>query len=407
VIEHNAYFDEAYFERGWERGTAYSDYRRAADNSKTFAEIAEALAFVFQPKRALEIGCATGAIVRRLNGLGVETYGIDVSEWAIQNRLHENVLLGGAESLPFADGEFDLVFSSHSLEHIPRELTEAAFAEMSRVAASDACQFHMLPIVGTYPYDFDHDAARQMLREDPTHNVLEPLEWWLANWGRYGWHSLGMEILFEHDAGMAELSSGQYALSNRPRSDTVIRAREWNRRVHRKMFLDLADQLSRSVRSVPVSPSFEHVSTMISQSESKWRDVECVFDPPVSFSGAIIHIVGEFKAASPSSMRVALVDETDPQERGVLECYIEAQPGLWSLQLDPKDFRILTGKPDISKINSFLIGGELKDASLTIAAAASFKDGPSLQITRITRRPEQMSWTRRWIGSTFRKLRRK
>ena len=78
VSEHNAYFDEAYFERGWERGTAYTDYRRAADNSKTFVEIAEAIAFIFKPRRVLEVGCATGATVRHLNAIGVEAHGIDV-----------------------------------------------------------------------------------------------------------------------------------------------------------------------------------------------------------------------------------------------------------------------------------------------------------------------------------------
>lgn len=176
TAEYNAYFDEAYFQRGDERGTAYRDYARNALINPTYKEIAEAIAFVFRPRRALEIGCATGAIVKHLNEIGVEAHGIDVSEWAVTNRLHENVILAGAEALPYDDSTFDLVFSSHALEHIPPALADGAFAEMDRVAGPESCQFHMLPIVGTYPYNYDHDLARKNLKTDPTHNLLETME---------------------------------------------------------------------------------------------------------------------------------------------------------------------------------------------------------------------------------------
>jgi SAM-dependent methyltransferase len=387
VSEHNAYFDEAYFERGWERGTAYVNYRKGAENSKTFAEIAEAIAFVFQPQRVLEIGCATGATVRHLNDRGIETYGVDVSVWAVENRLHENVVLAGVEKLPFSSGEFDLVFSSHSLEHIPETLADAAFAEMDRVSKPGGYQFHMLPIVGIYPYDFNHDAARQMLREDPTHNLLEPLDWWHGKWRSYGWEALGMDVHFINDAGLAELSSGQFSLSKSRNRGVTDRAGEWNRRVHRKMFLDRAAQVSRSVQPIAVSSSIRNLGMTIAQTERRWRDIECKFDPPISFAGAVIHIIAEVQADSPTPVRVALVDETDPHQPGVIEMYIQAIPGVWSVQVDTGNFVVLSGKPDISNINQFLIGGELENTELTVAAAASFPDGRTVQITKPAPQP--------------------
>ncbi|MFL5240439.1 MAG: class I SAM-dependent methyltransferase [Rhizomicrobium sp.] len=381
MSEHNAYFDEAYFERGWERGTAYADYSRAAENSKTFVEIAEAISFIFKPRRVLEVGCATGATVRHLNALGIETHGIDVSEWAIKHRLHENVLLAGVEALPFSDAEFDLVFSSHSLEHIPAELAGVAFAEMTRVAKSDGYQFHMLPIIGTYPYDYDHDAARKELRNDPTHNLLQPMSWWLDKWRVHGWNPVPMGVHFLNDAGPAELSSGQYVLSRRAsNSDVINRSLDWNRRIHRDLFLDRAARVYRAARPVTVSPSLVGLGTTVSQTERYWSDVERLFQPAVSLADATIHMTVEYIAESPDWMRIALIDDSDPQERGVMECLIEAKPGVWSLQVDVADFRVSSGKPDISEINKFLMGGELENASLTVAATASFPDGRILQI---------------------------
>lgn len=398
LSEHNAYFDEAYFERGWERGTAYVNYRQAAASSKTFAEIAEAIEFVFEPQRVLEIGCATGATVRWLNERGIETYGIDVSEWAIENRLHDNVYLAGVEKLPFADGEFDLIFSSHSLEHIPRALAQKAFAEMSRVARTGAYQFHMLPIVGTYPYDFDHDAARQMLREDPTHNLLEPMEWWLQQWGSHGWNPLEVDVHFLNDAGLAELSAGQYCLSKSLDPAAIVRrAREWNRKVHRKMFLDRAAHAARSVEPVALSPSLRSLGMTIAQAERKWRDIECHFDPAVSFVGAVIHIIAELKAGSPKPLRVALVDDSDRRAPGVFETHIQAKPGVWSVQLDTENFAVLSGKPDMSKISTFLIGGELESAELTACAAASFRDGQTLSIIESDSNSDRF-WNRLRLG---------
>src|SRR5436309_3465998 len=92
------YFDERYFQDGSKRGTAYVNYREGARDSKTFQELAIAIREVFQSRRVLDVGCATGAIVRRLNDLGCEAHGIDVSKWAVQNAEHQNVRLASADN---------------------------------------------------------------------------------------------------------------------------------------------------------------------------------------------------------------------------------------------------------------------------------------------------------------------
>src|SRR5437667_1197841 len=129
MSDNYTYFDEAYFQDGQNKGTVYRNYLESARTSGTYKDIARRVVEIFRPQRCLEIGCATGIIVKHINDLGCEAHGIDVSEWAVTHREHSNISLAGAETLPFADDEFDLVFSCHSLEHIPFEKKDAAFSE--------------------------------------------------------------------------------------------------------------------------------------------------------------------------------------------------------------------------------------------------------------------------------------
>src|SRR4051812_47530452 len=100
------YFDEAYFQKGSEKGTAYDNYLLRAETNPAFLEMAQLIDFVFQPKRCLEVGCAIGVVVRALNDLGVDAHGIDVSTWAVENRVHENVIQAAVDDLPYPDRHF-------------------------------------------------------------------------------------------------------------------------------------------------------------------------------------------------------------------------------------------------------------------------------------------------------------
>lgn len=165
------YFDADYFQNGQTKGTVYNNYLEVARTSAIYREIAQLIFNVFRPVRTLEIGCATGIIVKHLNELGVDAHGIDVSEWAIANKEHDNVVLAGAEQLPYPDGYFDFVYSVHAMEHIPTALKESAFAELKRVSGS-AIHFHMLPIVGEGPYSGPKEVVDEILHRDPTHSLL-------------------------------------------------------------------------------------------------------------------------------------------------------------------------------------------------------------------------------------------
>jgi len=214
------YFDESYFQLGKERGTAYNDYLNASRSSATYPEIASVVAEVFRPKRVLEIGCATGIIVRYLNEMGIEAHCIDVSEWAIANREHRNVIHAGAELLPYPDGYFDLVYSVHAIEHIPRALKDKAFAEMSRVCGGGV-QFHLLPIIGLGPYVGAREDVVEALLKDPTHNLIEDYEWWINEFAATGYSDVHASIYFSNDPSI-DLSASQLLLSRTVASSEML-----------------------------------------------------------------------------------------------------------------------------------------------------------------------------------------
>ena len=48
-----------------------------------FQKIAEKINSIYQPRTFLDVGCAYGYLVEALRDLGVDAYGVDVSEYAI------------------------------------------------------------------------------------------------------------------------------------------------------------------------------------------------------------------------------------------------------------------------------------------------------------------------------------
>jgi ubiquinone/menaquinone biosynthesis C-methylase UbiE len=90
-------------------------------------------------KRVLEIGCGAGTDCLQFARAGADTYGIDLTERAVEitnmrlamNGLSADVTVGDAESLRFDDNLFDLVYSWGVLHHTPN--TEKAIAEVYRV----------------------------------------------------------------------------------------------------------------------------------------------------------------------------------------------------------------------------------------------------------------------------------
>ena len=87
--------------------------------------------------RVLDVGCAKGFLVKDLLALGIDAFGVDISDYALMHcepevigRLH----LGSANSLPFPAGSFAAVVSINTIHNLPRDLCLAALVSIERLA---------------------------------------------------------------------------------------------------------------------------------------------------------------------------------------------------------------------------------------------------------------------------------
>ena len=97
------------------------------------AGIAPASAGAAVELNILDVGCGTGANLEMLREFG-KAEGVDVSAEALsfcRARGLENVKLGAAEALPYADNSFDLVTGLDVVEHLDDDV--AGLKEMRRV----------------------------------------------------------------------------------------------------------------------------------------------------------------------------------------------------------------------------------------------------------------------------------
>lgn len=99
---------------------------------------------VFPGARVLDVGCGTGTLTleaKRRAGAEGKVSGLDASPEMIARArakaaeagLAVELEVASAESLPFADGSFDVVLCSLALHHLHGDRRSAAVAEMHRV----------------------------------------------------------------------------------------------------------------------------------------------------------------------------------------------------------------------------------------------------------------------------------
>lgn len=115
--------------------------------------------------KVLDLGCGEGRLVRALTEKGLDAYGLDISQVAIDRAntyMPGRFFCGSALELPFADQEFDTVVSTDCLEHIHPDDVPRAIAEIRRV-----CKKHAYLQIAT-----------TIDRDGHWHLTVEGRDWW-------------------------------------------------------------------------------------------------------------------------------------------------------------------------------------------------------------------------------------
>jgi SAM-dependent methyltransferase len=144
-------YDESYFTRRG-GGGPYVGYPASVmlEDDQWWEEVATEVKAKVGPSRALDVGCATGLLVKAFEDRGIEADGIDVSVWAVDHAVSQRVVQGSATDLPWPEQSFDVIISQDFMEHVHPDDLPTVLAEQVRVARPGATILHLIPF---YPFD--------------------------------------------------------------------------------------------------------------------------------------------------------------------------------------------------------------------------------------------------------------
>jgi len=136
-------------------------YRRDAEWLSFFGAIADRIVSDINPRTVLDAGCAMGFLVEALHDRGVDSFGVDISEYAIQGvrqDVRPNCWVGKVtDSLP---QRYDLVICMEVLEHVPPDESEQAVENL--------CRYTDDILFSSTPFDY----------KEATHLNVQPPEYW-------------------------------------------------------------------------------------------------------------------------------------------------------------------------------------------------------------------------------------
>ena len=159
-------FDAYYFAHDCGR-----PYQRDELWLKQFRAFADRIISDIKPASVLDAGCAWGFLVEALRQSGVEAWGIDISEYAIQN-VHPDIrpyCSVGSVTAPLSR-RYDLIVCIEVLEHLPQLDAEKAIANF--------CQHGDDILFSSTPLDY----------KEATHFNVQPPEYWAECFARHGFY---------------------------------------------------------------------------------------------------------------------------------------------------------------------------------------------------------------------------
>lgn len=116
------------------------------------------------PESVLEIGCARGYVLKKLEDSGVKVTGLEISKHCFLTRVCDGIITWDITQTPWPipDKSVDLAYSVAVMEHIPEQFIPAIAKELERVSRRG---IHGIDIT-------DEDEF------DKTHVTIRDLKWW-------------------------------------------------------------------------------------------------------------------------------------------------------------------------------------------------------------------------------------
>ena len=107
------------------------------------AEWKEIKAYIKPNSSFIDVGCGAGYTLKKvIDVYNCDAIGIDpvpgehgVGRYSVEKQKNNKIIRGSAENIPFRNCEFDIIYSSHVLEHVNNEMK--SLSEMKRILKDD------------------------------------------------------------------------------------------------------------------------------------------------------------------------------------------------------------------------------------------------------------------------------
>jgi SAM-dependent methyltransferase len=159
-------YDAYYFAHG-----CGEPYQRSDVWLSLFKGFAERIHVDINPGTVLDAGCAMGFLVETLRERGIEAWGVDISNYAIDRvapTIKEFCWVGSVTE-PFPS-QYDMIVSIEVLEHLERKDSEKAVLNL--------CQHSNDILFSSTPFDY----------KEISHFNVQPPEYWAEQFARQGFY---------------------------------------------------------------------------------------------------------------------------------------------------------------------------------------------------------------------------
>jgi len=164
-------YNEDYYERGIELGiSGYSNYRWIPELTIPMASrICEILNISYN-ETILDFGCSKGYLVKAFRLLHRESYGVDLSDYAINKAPDDIAKYLTCINKPYdITGIYDWIISKDVFEHIPYENINVWLNILQKSCKNMFC---IIPLGDGKKYEIpDYE-------KDVSHVIKESLQWW-------------------------------------------------------------------------------------------------------------------------------------------------------------------------------------------------------------------------------------
>lgn len=171
-------YNEDYFQRGVEKGVSlYSCYRWMPELTIPMAYEIIKITGVREYDKILDFGCSMGFLVKAFRLLGMDTHGIDISEYAIAEAPSDVADYVQQRCDGYLYGPYHLVIAKDVFEHLDDKTLDI---ELDWIAGITKKIFVMVPLGDGEKYIIPSYEL------DKTHVQRQSLAWWRAKLESHG-----------------------------------------------------------------------------------------------------------------------------------------------------------------------------------------------------------------------------